>query len=168
VVKLAPEPVAGVPPVAVQANVYGVVPPVPVAVKVTVVPTVPVDGPAMETDRAPGVIDMLADPVAVFALASVIVTETVNVPGELKVVVKLELVPVAGLPPVAVQENVYGVVPPDPVAVNVTGVPTPAEVGPATVTASVSGLMVIEAEAVAVFALVSVTVTDTEYVPFAE
>ena len=104
--KLAPEPVAGVPPVAVQANVYGVVPPVPVAVKVTVVPTVPVVGPAMETDKAPGVIDMLADPVAVFALASVIATETVNVPGELKVVVKLELVPVTGLPPVAVQENV--------------------------------------------------------------
>ena len=141
-------------------------PPEPVAVKVTAVPTVPVVGPAMETDKAPGVIDMLTDPVAVFAFASVIVTETVNVPGELKVVVKLELAPVAGLPPVAVQENEYGVVPPDPVAVNVTGVPTPAEVGPATVTASVNGLIVIDTDAAAVLPLASVIVTETVSVPF--
>ena len=56
--------------------------------------------------------------------------------------------------------------PPDPVAVNVTGVPTPADVGPATVTASVSGLMVMETDAVAVFPLVSVIVTETVSVPF--
>jgi len=75
--KLAPVPEAGLPPVAVHANVYGVVPPVPVAVNVTGVPTVPVVGPLIVTARASGLIVMLADAVAVFALVSVTVTETV-------------------------------------------------------------------------------------------
>ena len=75
---------------------------------------------------------------------------------------KLAPVPVAGLPPVAVQAKVYGVVPPEPVAVKATAVPTVPVVGPPIVTARTNGLMVIEAEAVAVFALVSVTVTETE------
>ena len=79
---------------------------------------------------------------------------------------KLEPVPDGGLPPVAVQENVYGLVPPVPVAVKVTGVPTPPVVGPETVTASVSGLTVIVADAVAVFALESVIMTDTMWDPF--
>ena len=75
--KLAPVPDAGLPPVAVQANVYGDVPPEPVAVNVTAVPTVPVVGPLIVTARARGLIVMLAEALAVFALVSVIVTETV-------------------------------------------------------------------------------------------
>jgi len=82
------------------------------------------------------------------------------------VVEKLEPVPDAGLPPVAVQANVYGDVPPEPVAVNVTAVPTVPVVGPLIVTARANGLMVIVAEAVAVFAFVSVIVTETVLEPF--
>src|SRR6266705_6443555 len=164
--KLAPVPLAGVPPVAVQAKVYAVVPPEPVAVKVTAVPTVPVAGPAIETARGNGLIVTVADAVAVTAFASVIVTETVFVPFTEYVVLKLAPVPLAGVPPVAVQANVYGVVPPDPVAVNVTAVPTVPVVGPLTVTANGdAGAMVIVAEAVAVAALASVSVTDTVLVP---
>jgi hypothetical protein len=74
-------------------------------------------------------------------------------------------VPDAGLPPVAVQENVYGVLPPEPVAVKVTAVPTVPLAGPAIVTTSGSALMVIVADAVAVAALASVAVTDTVLVP---
>ena len=59
VVKLAPVPLAGVPPVAVHANVYGVVPPVPLAVKVADVPTVPVVGPVIATASVNGVTVML-------------------------------------------------------------------------------------------------------------
>ncbi len=54
VVKLAPVPLAGLPPVAAQAKVYGEVPPVAVAVKVTAVPTVPVAGPLTVTARVSG------------------------------------------------------------------------------------------------------------------
>src|SRR6266568_78720 len=104
--KLAPVPLAGVPPVAVQANVYAVEPPEPVAVNVTAVPTVPVVGPAMETARGRALIAIVADAVAVAALASVIVTETVLLPFTLYVVEKLAPVPDAGVPPVAVQANV--------------------------------------------------------------
>ena len=57
-------------------------PPVPVAVNVTAVPTVPVVGPEIETAN-PAMIIMFADPVAVFAFASVIITETVKRPAEL-------------------------------------------------------------------------------------
>ena len=64
----------------VQANEYGVVPPDPVAVKVTAVPTVPVVGPPTVTARVSGLIVIVAEAVAVFAFASVIMTETVNVP----------------------------------------------------------------------------------------
>jgi len=74
---------------------------------------------------------------------------------------KLALVPEAGLPPVAVHANVYGVVPPDPVAVNVTAVPKVPVVGPLIVTASVSGLTRMSAGTVAVIAFASVTVTVT-------
>ena len=78
--KLAPVPLAGDPPVAVHANVYAVDPPEPVAVKVTAVPTVPVVGPAIETDKGNAAMVTVADAVAETALASVIVTETVFVP----------------------------------------------------------------------------------------
>ena len=56
---------------------YGAVPPVAVEVNVTAVPTVPVVGPEMDTARVSGLITMLAEAVAVLALASVIVTLTV-------------------------------------------------------------------------------------------
>ena len=104
--KLAPVPVAGVPPGAVQANVYGDVPPVAEAVKVTATPTVPVVGPVTVTTG--GVEDMAMDAVlnAFAPLVSVAVALTTNVPFTLYVTVKLAPVPVAGVPPGAVQENV--------------------------------------------------------------
>src|SRR4029077_14488513 len=96
VVKLVPVPVAGLPPVAVQANVYGAVPPVAEAVKVTAVPTVPVVGTVIRAARATdGVILIVAVAVAVFAFASVIVTDAVFAPFVLWVVLKLAPVPVA-------------------------------------------------------------------------
>jgi hypothetical protein len=78
--KVAPVPEAGDPPVAVHANVYAVVPPEPVAVKATAVPTVPVAGPAIDTVRASGAMVTVADAVAVTRFASVTVTETVLLP----------------------------------------------------------------------------------------
>jgi hypothetical protein len=80
VVKLAPVPDAGDPPVAVHANEYAVVPPEPVAVKVTAVPTDPVVGPAMVTANGRAAMVTVADAVAVTVFASVTVTETVLVP----------------------------------------------------------------------------------------
>src|SRR2546421_12724330 len=77
VVKLAPVPVDGVPPVAVQANVTGAVPPLDVAVQATGLLTVPVAGQVIVTDKAPGLIVTVADAVAVFAFASVTMTLTV-------------------------------------------------------------------------------------------
>ena len=69
--------------------------------------------------------------------------------------------PETGLPAVEVHPNVYGVVPPDPVAVNVTAEPTVPVVGPLIVTTSVSGLTKTLEVAVAVWALASATVTVT-------
>jgi hypothetical protein len=77
VVKLAPVPVDGVPPVAVQLNVTGAVPPLEVTVQATGLPTVPVVGQLSVTDRAPGLIVTVVDAVAVCALVSVTVTLTV-------------------------------------------------------------------------------------------
>jgi hypothetical protein len=74
-------------------------------VNVTAVPTVPVVGPAIETVRVSGAIVIVAEAVAVTALASVIVTDTVLVPLTEYVVVKLAPVPLAGDPPVAVHAN---------------------------------------------------------------
>ena len=137
----------------------------PVAVKVTAVFTPPVVGPAIVTPSVNGliVIDAVAD--AVFVLESVIVTDTDFVPFVLYVVVKLDPVPVAGLPPVVVQLKVYGDVPPVPVAVSVTAIPNVPVVGPPIVTASVRGLITMVAEAVAVFAFPSVMTTETVKVP---
>jgi hypothetical protein len=81
---------------------------------------------------------------------------------------KLAPVPDAGLPPVAVQENVYGVVPPEPVAVKVTAIPLKPVVGPVIVTASGRAAMVTVADALAVAALPSVIVTETVLVPLTE
>jgi hypothetical protein len=75
-------------------------------VNATAVPTVPVAGPAIETAKADdGLIVIVAEAVAVAALPSVIVTETVLVPFTEYVVEKLAPVPLAGLPPVAVHAN---------------------------------------------------------------
>ena len=68
------------PPVAVHAKVYAVVPPEPVAVKLTAVPTVPVAGPEIVTANGNAAIVAVADEVAVAAFASLIVTDTVLVP----------------------------------------------------------------------------------------
>jgi hypothetical protein len=105
-VKLAPVPVAGVPPVAVHAKVYGDVPPVADAVKVTAVPTVPVVGPVTVTTTGNGLIVMVASLNALALLASVIVALIVLLPFTEYVTVKLDPVPVAGVPPGALQENV--------------------------------------------------------------
>ena len=78
--KLEPVPLAGLPPVAVHANVYGEVPPVAEAVHETAVPTVPVVGQLMVTVRTSGLIVTVAEAVAVAALASVTVTEMILEP----------------------------------------------------------------------------------------
>ena len=106
VVKLAPVPLDGVPPVAVQANVTGGVPPFDVALQATGLLTVPVVGQVIVTDRAPGLIATVADAVAVFAFPSVTVTLTVFDPDVVNIVVKPDPVPLAGVPPVAVHANV--------------------------------------------------------------
>jgi len=105
VLKLAPVPDEGVPPVAVQAKVIGAVPPVAVAVHATGLLTVPVVGQVMSWKR-PWFITTVADAVAVFAFPSVTVTPTVKVPSVLYVVMKLDPVPDEGVPPVAVQAKV--------------------------------------------------------------
>jgi hypothetical protein len=60
----------------------------------------------MLTAKGNGLIVIVVDAVAVAALASVTVTDTVFVPLTLYVVDKLAAVPVAGDPPVAVHANV--------------------------------------------------------------
>ena len=79
---------------------------------------------------------------------------------------KLAPVQEAGLPPTAVQENVYGVVPPVAAALKVTEVPTVPEAGPVTVSAKGNGLIVMLAVLNAFAPLKSVTVAFTRYVPF--
>jgi len=64
------------------------------------------------------------------------------------------------------QENEYGLVPPEAVAVKLTGVPTAPVVGAVVKdTASVRAEIVIVADAVASLVLLSVTLTLTVYVP---
>ena len=72
---------------------------------VTAVPTVPDVGPAIVTAGGVPEMAIVADAVAVLALESVIVTDTVFDPFVVYVVVKLAPVPEAGLPPVAVHAN---------------------------------------------------------------
>jgi len=101
-----PDPV-GLPSPKFQLYEYVPDPPVTVAVKVTDCPTFGLAGEkAKSTVRAVEdiVIEWLA--VAVFAFVSVTVTDTENDPALLYVVVKLEPVPEAGEPPVAVHANV--------------------------------------------------------------
>jgi len=70
------------------------------------VPTVPLVGQVMATARANGLMVTVAEEVAVAALASVTVTDIVLLPLVEYVVLKLEPVPLAGEPPVAVHANV--------------------------------------------------------------
>jgi hypothetical protein len=81
-VKLAPVPVAGVPPGADQLNVYGAVPPDAEAVKVTAVPTVPDAGPLTVTETGSGLIVIVASLNALALLASVTVALIVLLPFE--------------------------------------------------------------------------------------
>ncbi len=69
-------------------------------------PTVPLVGQVMATARANGLMVTVAEEVAVAALASVTVTDIVLLPLVEYVVLKLEPVPLAGEPPVAVHANV--------------------------------------------------------------
>jgi len=63
-----------------KLKVYGLVPPVAVAVNETAVPTVPVVGPDSETARVDGLMVTVADALAVTALESVAVTVIVLLP----------------------------------------------------------------------------------------
>lgn len=89
---------------------------------------------------------------------SVPVAVTVNVPFTAYIVVKLDPLPVAGLPPGALHVNVHGGVPPAHVAEKVTAVPTVPVAGPVTVTVRAPPTVWV---AVAVFALESVVVRVT-------
>src|SRR5439155_9442764 len=103
VMKLAPVPVEGVPPVAVQAKEIGAVPPVTVALHCTGLLTVPVVGQVIDRVRAPGLMFTVVEAVAVMAFPSVTVTLTVCGPDAANIVVKLDPVPLAGVPPVVVK-----------------------------------------------------------------
>ena len=78
--KLDPVPVEGDPPVAVHEKVYGDVPPVADAVHETAVLTVPLVGQLRATTNCSGLIETVAELVAVAAFASVAVTEIVLLP----------------------------------------------------------------------------------------
>ena len=106
VLKVAPVPVEGVPPVAVQAKVIGAVPPVALALHCTGLLTDPVAGQVIVTDRAPGLMFTVVEDVAVPAFPSVTVMLTTCGPDAANIVVKLDPVPLAGVPPVAVQAKV--------------------------------------------------------------
>lgn len=165
--KLVPVPDDGLPPVAVQANVYGDVPPVAEAVQETGVPTVPVDGQVMLATSGRAAMVTVADFVLVFAgdAESVPVTDIVLLPLVEYVVLKLLPVPLPGLPPVAVHENVTGGVPPVDDAVQETAVPTVPVEGQVIVTTSEGAVIVTVADLVEVAEFVSVAVTDMVKVP---
>jgi hypothetical protein len=105
VVRVVPVADAGLPPTAVQVNVYGGVPPVADAVNVTEVPTVPVVGPLTVTTGGVDEITIVTSLKTLTPLLSVTVPLTVYDPLTEYVVVKLEPVPEAGLPPKAVQKK---------------------------------------------------------------
>lgn len=75
--KLHPVPLDGLAPGADQLQVYGAVPPLAVAVKVTGVPVWKVVGPLMATVRGSGLIVIVVDPDATLPLVSVAFTLTV-------------------------------------------------------------------------------------------
>ena len=81
---------------------------------------------------------------------------------------KLAPVPLAGEPPVAVHENVYGAVPPVADAVHVTALLTVPEAGHVIEATTASGLIATVADIVDVAALASVAVTLMVLLPFVE
>lgn len=168
VLKLLPEPEEGDPPVAVHANVYGLVPPDALEVHETAVPTVPVAGQVITTASASGFTVIVADPLPVFDVESVTVTLTVLEPLTVNVVENVA--PVAVEFGVLLTDHAYenGAVPPETVAVNVTDCPTDELAGPETVTVKVGAPPTTTvADAVAVLAFVSVAVTLIVKVPAA-
>jgi len=124
-VALAPD-TDGEPSPKFHENVYGVVPPVAVELTLIEVPTVPVEGTMGVTVRVNGDIMTIADFVWVAGAVaeSVPVTLIVYDPFTLYVVLKPVPVPVAGVPPVAVQLKLKGAVPPVAEAVQLTIAPT--------------------------------------------
>ena len=149
-------------------NVYGPVPPVAVAVKVTGLPTVGLALTVKLAARASGLIVTVADLLFVAAFPSVAVTLIVLLPLIEYVVLNDAPVPLAGDPPVAVHENVYGAVPPVAVTVHVTAVLTVPEAGQVMVATRANGLIETVADAVAVAAFASVAVTLIVLLPFVE
>jgi hypothetical protein len=137
------------------------------AVNAAADPTVPVVGPVIVTASVNGDIVTVAEAVAMFAGVelSVAVTLIVLVPFAPYVVVKLAPVPLAGVPPAAVQLNVIGLVPPVDVAVHATGLFTVPVNGQFIATVRLAGLIVTVAVAVAVIAFPSVTTTETVLLP---
>jgi|SRR6267143_1601087 len=119
--------------------------------------------PFIVTANVRGAIVRVAKFVAVTGGVALSVARTLIVlePLVLYVVEKLEPVPLAGVPPVAVQLRVTVPVPPLGVAVQFTGLFTVPDVGQLIVTVRAVGLIVTVADAVAVFAFASVTVTLT-------
>src|SRR6267143_6668500 len=128
--------------------------------------TVPVVGPLIDAVRVNGAIVTSWNAVFVAALRSATVSVTLYVPLTAKVVENVEAVPLAGLPPVTAHENVYGEVPPVTVEVKLCNALTVPVVGPAILAVSASGEIVTSWNATTVFALRSVTVKVTLYVPF--
>lgn len=131
----------------------------------TAVPTVPVAGHVITTASASGLTVIVADPVAVWDAESVTVTLTVLEPLTVKVVEKVDPVAVAFGVPLTDHAYVNGAVPPVTVAVNVTDCPTVELVGPETATVIAAAPITTVADAVAVWAFVSVAVTLIVKVP---
>jgi hypothetical protein len=106
------------------------VPPETVDVNPTAVFTEPEAGPPILAVRIRGEMATSWKLDAVLLLASVTVSVTLKVPLTENIVEKVEAVPVDGLPPVTAQAYVYGVVPPETIALNPRKVLTLPEVGP--------------------------------------
>jgi hypothetical protein len=92
-------PLAGLPPVAVHAYVYGEVPPETVEVKLSNAFTLPEVGPLIDAVRGVAGMLMRWNAEAVLPFWSVTVSVTLYVPFTAKLVEKVAAVPVDGLPP---------------------------------------------------------------------
>ena len=151
--KVAAVPLAGLPPVTAHANVYGDVPPVTVELKLSATLTVPVVGPVMLTVNAAGEMVTSWNAPFVAPLWSVTVSVTLYAPFTAKDVENVAAAPLAGLPPVTAQANVYGVVPPVTVDVKLNEVLTVPVVGPLILAVSAVAEIVMSLNVEAVFAL---------------